>query len=199
MKEACIKSYATLLAVKLDKPVEGNAKGETHTMNPPFGKKTDFDFKVSLVEETIPSNNNVWNPWIGIGNPGDAVSQAYDIEKIETTWNLRREMKERAQLNKNGIQNDTHWLREFRSKSSRTGTQLCSLKVPTAASWSNGSCNGPATPFKTMWTQHESFGELEVSVDRLKLVRNPQMIKGWGAVVRKTQRRSTNRSENESQ
>ena len=31
-------------------------------MNATFGKKIDFDFEVSLVEETIPSNRHVWNP-----------------------------------------------------------------------------------------------------------------------------------------
>ena len=50
------------VAAKHDKPVECNAKGETRTMIATFGKKIDFDFKVSLVEETIPSNNDVWNP-----------------------------------------------------------------------------------------------------------------------------------------
>ena len=154
--------YQTLchVAVKHDKPVEGNAKGETRTMNAPFGKKTDFDFEVSLVEETIPSNNIVRNPWIGSGNSEmDAVSQANDTDKtqlsnghrkqlekrtwkIETTSNLTREMEERAHLNENGKQNDTVWLRAFRGKSSVTRTQACSLNVPTAASWSNGTCNG---------------------------------------------------------
>ena len=41
------------VAAKHDKPVECNAKGETGTMIATFGKKFDFDFKVSLVEETI--------------------------------------------------------------------------------------------------------------------------------------------------
>ena len=41
------------VAMKHVKPVEGNGKGETQDMNAPFGKKTDFDFQVSLVEETI--------------------------------------------------------------------------------------------------------------------------------------------------
>ena len=75
-------------------------------MNASFGKKADFDFEVSLVEETIPSNNKVWNPWIGNGNSEMvAVSQANGIGetqlskghgkrpkkttwKIETTWNM---------------------------------------------------------------------------------------------------------------
>ena len=47
------------VAMKHDKPVEGNGKGETQDMNAPFGKKTDFDFEVNLVEETIPSQRNV--------------------------------------------------------------------------------------------------------------------------------------------
>ena len=47
-----------------------------------FGEKFDVDFKVSLVEETIPSNNNEWNPRIGNGNSGmDAVAQANGMDK----------------------------------------------------------------------------------------------------------------------
>ena len=38
------------VALKHDKPVEGTAKDETQTMKASFGKKTDFEFKVSLVE-----------------------------------------------------------------------------------------------------------------------------------------------------
>ena len=49
---------------------------------------------------------------------------------------------------------------------------MCSLKVPTTASWSNGSCNGPAALFKTMWTRHGSFGKLEVSDDLSEPDRN---------------------------
>ena len=55
------------VVMKHDKPVEGNAKGEKQTMNATFGKKFDFDFKVSLVEETIPSDSNVWDYWTGNG------------------------------------------------------------------------------------------------------------------------------------
>ena len=152
------------VVMKHDKPVKVNAKGETHNVNAPFGKKTEFDFEVSLVEETIPMNNNVWNPWIGNGNFGiDAVSQANDIDKtqlskghrkqqkrawkIETTWNLIQEMEEGTQLNENGIQNDTVWLHDLRDNLSVPGTQMCSLKVPATASWRNGSCNGLAAPF----------------------------------------------------
>ena len=47
--------------VKHDKPVKGNAKSESQTMNATFGKRNDFDFKVNLAEETIPSQRNVWN------------------------------------------------------------------------------------------------------------------------------------------
>ena len=60
------------------------AKGEKRDVNAPFGMKTDFDFEVSLVEETIPSHRNEWNPWIGKGNSRmDAVSQASDIDKTQ--------------------------------------------------------------------------------------------------------------------
>ena len=72
------------VAMKDDKPVKGNAKCETPSMNATFGKKTDFDFKVSLVEETIPSNSNIRNNWIGNGNSGmDAVGQANGIDKTQ--------------------------------------------------------------------------------------------------------------------
>ena len=54
-----------------------------------------------------------------------------------------------------------------------TRMQICSLKVPTTARWSNGSCNGPAAPFKTMWNQYGRFGKLKVSHDLWKPVRNP--------------------------
>ena len=47
------------VAKKDDKPVEGNAKCETQDMKALFGKKTDFNFEVSLVEKTIQSNINV--------------------------------------------------------------------------------------------------------------------------------------------
>ena len=47
------------------------------------------------------------------------------------------------------------------------------MKVPTTASWSDGSCNGPAAPFKTTWTQYGSFGKLEVSDDLSQPDRNP--------------------------
>ena len=114
----------------------------------------------------------------------DAMAQANGIDKTQLskghrkqlekrTWklehisNLLYEMDERAQLNKNGSQDDTFWLREFRDNSIMTRTHICSLKVTTTASWSNGSCNGPTAPFKTIRTQSfgslGSFGNLEVS------------------------------------
>ena len=49
------------VAMKDGKPVKGNAKCETQTMNASFEKKTDFDFKVRFFEKTIPSNSNIWN------------------------------------------------------------------------------------------------------------------------------------------
>ena len=178
-------------AVKHGKPVEGNARNETRTMNSTYGKKFEIDFKVRLVEETIPSHSNIWNPWTGNGNSGiDAVSQANDIDetqlsnghrkqlkkrswKIEHNWNLIHGMEEGAQLNINGTpQDDTLWLREFRDNSSVTRMEMCSLKVPTTASRKNGTCNGPAKPFKAMGTQYGSFGELEVSDDLLEPDRN---------------------------
>ena len=179
------------VGMKHDKLAKGHAKIETQVVNATFGKKTDFDFNESLLEETIPSHSNVWNHWIGNGNSGmDAVSQANDIDKtqlseghrqqlkkriwkIEHNWNLIHGMEEGAQLNMNGTpQDDTLWLREFRNNSSVTRIEMCSLKVPTTASWSDGSCNGPAALFETMWTRHGSFGKLEVSADLSEPVRN---------------------------
>ena len=52
-------------AMKFDKPVEGDTKDETQKTNAPCGKKTDFDLKESLVEETIPGDSTVWNHWTG--------------------------------------------------------------------------------------------------------------------------------------
>ena len=179
------------VAMKYDKPAKGNAKNETQIVNATFGKKTDFDFNESLLEETIPSHSNVWNHWIGNGNSGmDAVSHANDIDetqlsnghrkqlkkrswKIEHNWNLIHGKEEGAQLNMNGTpQDDTLWLREFRDNSSVTRMEMCSLKVPTTASRKNGTCNGPATPFKAMGTQYGSFGKLEVFDDLLLPDRN---------------------------
>ena len=179
------------VAMKHDKPAKGHAKIETQIVNATFGKKTDFDFNESLSEETIPSHSSIWNHWIGNGNSGmDAVAQANVIDetqlsnghrkqskrriwKIEHNWNLIHGMEEGAQLNMNGTpQDDTLWLREFRDNSSVSRMEMCSLKVPTTASWSDGSCNGPAALFKTMWTRHGSFGKLEVFADLSEPVRN---------------------------
>ena len=153
-------------------------------------EKFDFDFKVSLVEETIPNASNVWNLWTGNGNSGmDVVAEANGIDetqlsnghrkqlrkrtwKIELTWNMIHEMEENVQLKENGIQDDTSRLHEFTENVSVT-RKMCSLKVPTAASRSNGSCIGAAAPFKTMWTRYGSFGKLEVSLELSEPRRNP--------------------------
>ena len=183
------------VALKHDKPEKGNAKAETHTMNEPFEKETDFDSEVSLIEEAIQSSNNVWDRWTDNGNSEmDAVAQANGIDKnqlskghrkqqqkrismVERISNLRREMEERVQLNENGIQSDTVWLHDLSDRSSVTRTQMCSLKVPTAASWSKGSCNGPVAPFRKMWTQYGSFDKLEVSHDLWETDRHPDDTK----------------------
>ena len=47
--------------MKRDKPVKGNTKSEKQAVNAPFEKKIDFNFKVNLVEETIPNDCNVKN------------------------------------------------------------------------------------------------------------------------------------------
>ena len=112
-------------AVKHDEPVEGNARSETGTMNSTYGKKSEFDLRVSIVEEIVLSLRNLWNHWIGNGNSGmDTVSQAKKIDethlsnghrkqlkkrswKIEHNWNLIHGMEEGAQLNVNGTQDNT--------------------------------------------------------------------------------------------
>ena len=175
-----------------DKPVEGNVRDYKQT----FERKPDFDFEINLVEEYIPSHRNAWNLWTGNGNSGmDAVAQANVIDetqlsnghrkqltkrswKIEHNWNLIQEIAEGAQLNVNGTpQDEPLWLHDLRDNLSVTRMQISSLKVPTATSWSNGSCNGPAAPFKTMWVQYGRFGKLEVSHDLREPVRNPHEMK----------------------
>ena len=85
------------VAAKHDKPVECNAKGETRTVIATFGEKFDVDFKVSLVEETIPSNNNEWNLRIGNGNSGmDAVAQANGMDKTQLSKGHRKRPKKQA-------------------------------------------------------------------------------------------------------
>ena len=161
------------VAIKHDKPAKGKAKSETQIMNA-FGKKNYFDFKVSLVEQTIPSQSIGWKHWTGNGNSGkDAVAQANDIDKtqlsnghrkqpkkrvwkIEHISNLLHERDEKAQLSVIAIRDNTFGLDDFRDNLIMANTRMCSLKVPTTAIWSNGSCNG-AAPFKTMWTQYGFF------------------------------------------
>ena len=82
-------------------------------------------------------------------------------------------MNERAQLRVIAKRDDPIGLDSFRDNALLTMTQMCSLRIPTTASWCNGSCNGPATLFKTMSTQYGSFGKMEVSVDHLEPDKNP--------------------------
>ena len=82
-------------------------------------------------------------------------------------------MDERAQLSVIDIRDNTIGLHDFRDNLSIAMMKMCSLKKPTTTSWSNRSCNGPATLFETMWTQYESFGKLEVSDDHLEPDKNP--------------------------
>ena len=161
--------------------------------------KTNFNF--NLNEETSPSDSIVWNHWTGTRNSGkDAVAQAKDIDKtqlskghrkrpkkrtwtIETTWNMLHGVEEYAQLKKNGIQKDTVWLHVLRDNFSVTKTQMCSLQVPTAASWRSWSCNGSAAPFKTMWTPYGSFVNVEILIIIWNLIET-QIIRSWGFMVK---------------
>ena len=59
-------------------------KNESQARKVPFGKKADYDFKGSLVEETIPSDSKKWNHWVGNRNSGmDALVQANDIDRTQ--------------------------------------------------------------------------------------------------------------------
>ena len=158
------------VAAKHDEPVECNAKGETRTMIATFGKKFDFDFKVSLVEETIPSNNNEWNPRIGNGNSGmDAVAQANGMDKtqlskghrkrpkkqarkFEHTSNLLHGMVECVQLT-TGILYAKIVIDKFADEISLMETQLGSSKAQTTTSSENGPFIGPAVSWEEMMMQ----------------------------------------------
>ena len=164
------------VAAKHDEPVKCNAKGETRTMIATFGKKFDFDFKVGLVEETIPSNNDVWNPRIGNGNSGmDAVAQANGMDKtqlskghrkrpkkrawkFEQTSNLLHGMVERVQLT-TGILYAKIAIDEFADEISLMETQLGSSRAQTTTSSDNGPFIGPAVSWKEMMMQLQSFGK----------------------------------------
>ena len=163
------------VAAKHDEPVECNAKGETRTMIATFGKKFDFDFKVSLVEEIIPSNNNEWNPRIGNGNSGmDAVAQANGMDKtqlskghrkrpkkqarkFEHTSNLLHGMVECVQLT-TGILFAKIVIDKFADEISLMETQLGSSKARAATSCKIEPCIGPAASWEVMMRQ-ESFGK----------------------------------------
>ena len=97
--------------------------------------------------------------------------------KVEHNSNLLREKEERAQLSVNGENNGTVCLHDLRDNLSVTRTnmcpsKMCSSKVPTTTSWSNGLCNRPAASIKTMWIQHGSLVKLENSDDNSEPDRN---------------------------
>ena len=164
------------VAAKHDKPVECNTKGETRTMIATFGKKFDFDFKVSLVDETIPSNNDVWNPRIGNGNSGmDAVAQANGMDKTQLSKNHRKRPKKQAwkfehtsnllhgmvecvQLT-TGILYAKIVIDEFADERSLMETQLGSSKAQTTTSSENGPFIGPAVSWEEMMMQLQFFGK----------------------------------------
>ena len=164
------------VAAKHDKPVECNAKGETRTMIATFGKKFDFDFKVSLAEETIPSNNNEWNPRIGNGNSGmDAVAQASGMDKTQLSKSHRKRPKKQAwkfehssnrlhgmvesvQLT-TGILYAKIVIDKFADEISLMETQLGSSKAQTTTSSENGPFIGPAVSWEEMMMQLQFFGK----------------------------------------
>ena len=164
------------VAAKHDKPVECNAKCETRTVIATFGEKFDVDFKVSLVEETIPSNNNEWNPRIGNGNSGmDAVAQANGMDKtqlskghrkrpkkqawkFEHTSNLLHGMVESVQLT-TGILYAKIVIDKFADEISLMETQLGSSKAQTTTSSENGPFIGPAVSREELMMQLEFFGK----------------------------------------
>ena len=164
------------VAAKHDKPVECIAKGETRTMIATFGKKFDFDFKVSLVEETIPSNNDVWNPRLGNGNSGmDAVAQANGMDKTQLSKRHRKRPKKRAwkfehtsillhgmvecvQLT-TGILYAKIVIDEFADEISLMETRLGSSKAQTTTSSESGPFIGPAVSWEEMMMQLHFFGK----------------------------------------
>ena len=164
------------VAAKHDEPVECNAKGETRTMIATFGEKFDVDFKVSLVEETIPSNNNEWNPRIGNGNSGmDAVAQANGMDKtqlskghrkrpkkqawkFEHTSNLLHGMVESVQLT-TGILYAKIVIDEFTDEISLMETRMGSSKARTTTSCKIGPFIGPAALWEEVMMQRDYFGK----------------------------------------
>ena len=164
------------VAAKHDKPVECNAKGETRTMIATFGKKFDFDFKLSLVEETNPSNNDVWNPRIGNGNSGmDAVAQANGMDKTQLSKGHRKRPKRQAwkfEHNSNrlhgmvesvqltiGILYAKIVIDEFVDEISLMERRLGSSKAQTTTSSENGPFIGPAVSREEVMMQLEFFGK----------------------------------------
>ena len=164
------------VAAKHDEPVECNAKGETRTMIATFGKKFDFDFKVGLVEETIPSNNDVWNPRIGNGNSGmDAVAQANGMDKTQLSKGHRKRPKKQARKFEHtsillhgmvecvqlttGILYAKIVIDEFADEISLMETQLGSSKAQTTTSSENGPFIGPAVSWEEMMMQLQTFGK----------------------------------------
>ena len=164
------------VAAKHDEPVECNAKGETRTMIATFGKKFDFDFKVSLVEETIPSNNNEWNPRIGNGNSGmDAVAQANGMDKTQLSKGHRKRPKKQAWMfehSSNRLQGMVECVQlttgilypkividKFADEISLMETQLGSSKAQTTTSSENGPFIGPAASREEVMMRQESFGK----------------------------------------
>ena len=80
-----------------NKPLKSNAKGETQTMKATFDRKSDFDFEINLVEDTIPSQRKAWNTWIGNGSSGmDAVSQSNGIDKTQLSKSHRKRPRKRT-------------------------------------------------------------------------------------------------------
>ena len=151
-------------------------QGETRTMIATFGKKFDFDFKIRNVEETIPSYNDVWNPWIGNGNSGmDAVAQANpnaytqlrnghrkQIEKrawkFEHSSNRLHQMVESVQLT-TGILYAKIVIDEFADEISLMETRLDSSKAQTTTSSENEPFIGPAVSWEEKMMQLQFFGK----------------------------------------
>ena len=141
-----------------------------------FGKKFDFDFKLSLVEETNPSNNDVWNPRIGNGNSGmDAVAQANGMDKTQLSKGHRKRPKRQAwkfEHNSNrlhgmvesvqlttGILYAKIVIDEFVDEISLMERRLGSSKAQTTTSSENGPFIGPAVSREEVMMQLEFFGK----------------------------------------
>ena len=96
LNEIAMYQKLSRVAVKHDSFLNDNTKGEKQSMKALFGNRNDFYFKLSLIEETMPSQSNVGNNWIGNGNSEiDGVAQSIDLDKIQWRNGHRKHPKKK--------------------------------------------------------------------------------------------------------